>query len=219
MAVAARASGHITFTSHDTKSGFRAFSNLYQSRVRVKRSLLIETEAEAEGDKDEEEHEDEDATVCFLSVEHAYQFARATTLSAAFASALNAAVLSQTEREHSDEDEKEKNACAGGYVAKHWGSKGHWQTWAASHLALSKAEAGRRFDATKGAWRARNTALMRALLVAKFTQNPALGALLLSTGHTPLHEVGRGSGYWILTGDDMMGQLLGAVRADLARPR
>ena len=66
-------------------------------------------------------------------------------------------------------------------------------------------------------WVPVSLATMSALLAHKFNShhNPELYAALLSTDRRPLHETGRGHGFWIKSGQDKMGQLLMQLRARL----
>jgi len=80
-------------------------------------------------------------------------------------------------------------------------------------------------QAQRDAWRQKNIPPMKAVLLAKFTQNPQLGQLLLATGpgilieHTPLNrdrfwgDNGNGSG------TNKLGELLMELRTRLGGPQ
>ena len=70
-------------------------------------------------------------------------------------------------------------------------------------------------------WEAVKDDVMRQALHAKFTQHPALGSLLLSTGHAELIEHTRNDRYWGDGGDgngrNILGKLLMELRAELQK--
>lgn len=66
----------------------------------------------------------------------------------------------------------------------------------------------------KELWRPFNKGLMKRLLREKFS-NTNYKAALLTTGNSSLHEIGRGNGVWIKSGNDWMGKLLQETRRGL----
>lgn len=62
-------------------------------------------------------------------------------------------------------------------------------------------------------WRPYNKALMKRLLREKFF-NVNYKSALLNTGNASLHEIGRGNGVWIKSGNDWLGQLLMEIREE-----
>lgn len=74
---------------------------------------------------------------------------------------------------------------------------------------------GRRL-ALRRDWEAVKIDVMRRGLLAKFTQHHALGALLLSTGERPIHEMSVHDAEWGWmggNGEDLLGRLLIELRA------
>jgi ribA/ribD-fused uncharacterized protein len=70
-------------------------------------------------------------------------------------------------------------------------------------------------------WEAVKDDIMRAAVLAKFTQHSALRELLLSTGDAPIIEHTTNDRYWGDSGDgsgrNMLGKILMEVRAKLRR--
>jgi len=70
-------------------------------------------------------------------------------------------------------------------------------------------------------WINKSVPTMMVLLSEKFDRrfNEELAVTLMQTGNRPLHEIGRGHGFWIKSGGDMLGKLLTKQREDLNRRR
>lgn len=99
---------------------------------------------------------------------------------------------------------------------KSMGSKTEYVNWKSRTYGISKARAGQLYDESNDRFRAHNMALMLQCLWSKFTLNPPLRDLLMSTHNRPLHEIGRPS-VWTSSGADMLGKLITHVRNHLRR--
>lgn len=97
---------------------------------------------------------------------------------------------------------------------KSLGSKTAYVAWKARTASVTKVRAGELYDHAQIGFRAQNFQLMASCLWSKFTLNPRLADLLLSTHDCELHESGRPS-VWTSSGADMLGKLLMHVRAHL----
>lgn len=74
---------------------------------------------------------------------------------------------------------------------------------------------GRKVVQLRPEWDRVRIDVMRKALVTKFRQHPALGELLLSTGHRPIHELSPHDAvwaWWYGSGGDLLGKLLVELR-------
>ena len=103
--------------------------------------------------------------------------------------------------------------------AKSAGSKAGWVNYMKkfgppAERKLPKSKLEKIFKLNLERWIAHSVATMKTLLEQKFDSehNPELRRLLTSTSSCSLHEFGRGKGFWLKTGQDMLGKLLMSIR-------
>lgn len=103
--------------------------------------------------------------------------------------------------------------------AKSMGSKKAWVNYMKKHgdksmRSLPKTKIEKLFAINIQRWIAHSVPTMKKLLEVKFSaqHNSKIHQVLVSTGDAPLHEFGRGKGFWIKSGQDMLGKLLVAIR-------
>ena len=90
--------------------------------------------------------------------------------------------------------------------------------WVAIRDAATPAEAKRlgQTASMRWDWERVKVRVMRKALRAKFSQNPALGRMLVATGDAVIHEDSPTDLFWGKLGKDMLGKLLMEVRDELS---